>query len=237
LNEAFVKHVTTGLPFTTVKAAMSIDGKIATAKGESRWISGEKSRARAHRLRAESDAIMVGLGTVVQDDPLLSVRTSDRPRKRQPLKVIVDSRCGTPPGARVLSPESPGKTLIAATTDAPRERVQRLSDRGAEVLLLPPQDGHVDLRQLMGKLTERGIVSLVVEGGSRLLGELIREGLADKIVLFVAPKIIGGQDAPSLIGGKGRERLAEAVRLVRTKARRSGEDVMITGYLEYPPKP
>ena len=221
LNAAYEKHVTTGLPYVTLKVAMSLDGKIATASGDSRWISGEASRAMAHRMRARHDAVMVGVGTVLADDPLLTARPPGRPPARQPLRVVVDSEARTPPGSRLVASAGPGApVLVATTTRAPAARADALRAAGAEVLALPPgPDGRVDLRALMAHLGGRGITGVLVEGGATLAGSLVASGLVDEVVAFVAPVILGGERAPSPVGGAGAARVAQAWRVAHWRVR------------------
>lgn len=221
--ESFTKHVTTGLPFVTAKFAMSLDGKIATRRGDSKWITGEDARRYVHELRAASDAIMVGINTVLADDPQLTARDGQgQPLPRQPLRVVVDSKGRTPPNARLLS--QPGCTLVAVA----REPTLRLPD--AEVSILPSEDGMVNLTELMRLLGQRDVTSVLVEGGGTLLGSLFDLGLVDKVVAFIAPAIIGGRAAPSPVAGLGAEKMVDALRLQRVRVERFGTDVAVIGY-------
>ena len=216
------KHITTGLPLVTVKFAASLDGKISTRTGDSKWITGEESRAYVHQLRAASDAIMVGIGTVLADDPQLTARNHEGSAlPRQPLRVIVDSRGRIPHDARLLS--EPGDTLMAVAESG-------LQIRGAEVVYILDSDGKVNLPALIQELGRREITSVFVEGGGTLIGSLFDLHLVDKVVAFVAPVIIGGRSALSPVGGLGSERMADALRLNRVKLREFGDDVAIIGY-------
>jgi len=229
LNEAYIKFITTGLPFVTAKFAMSLDGKIATRMGDSRWISGEESRGYLHTLRQTVGAVMVGVNTVIADDPQLTARGKDgRPLDRQPLRVIVDSEARTPPKARALG--EPGKTIVATTPAAPSSRTKKLEKAGAELLELPSKDGLVDLGELFKELGRREITSVLVEGGGTLLGSLFEQGLVDKVIAFIAPLIIGGREAKVAVGGEGASKIAQAPRLSQVKVERFGDDVMIVGY-------
>ena len=230
LYEGFAKHVNTGIPFVTAKFAMSLDGKIATRTSDSMWITGPESRCRVQQMRRESDAVMVGVNTVLADDPQLTARDDvGAPLQRQPLRVIADSRCRTPPGARVL--QQPGKTLIATCRDAPQERVSRLQAAEVEVLQLPPlPSGQVDLEVLLAELGRRGVVNLLVEGGGTLLGSLFDLKLVDKVYAFIAPVIIGGQRAASPIEGLGAAELAGAWRVARSRMEPVGSDWLVVGY-------
>ena len=225
LYEAYTKHVRTGLPFVIAKFAASLDGKIATSTGASRWITGTQARRYAQELRRVSDAIMVGINTVVRDDPQLTARDAKgAPLPRQPLRVIVDSHARTPPDARVL--KEPGQTMIATT----REDVSEQRP-GVEVQWLPQdQQGFVDLDALLETLGKRGVVSLLVEGGGDIMGSLFDRCLVDRVVAFIAPVVIGGKDAPSPVAGKGARAMTEVMRLERVKVKRLGEDILIAGY-------
>jgi len=224
LNEAYFKFIATGLPFVAVKFAMSLDGKIATVSGESRWITGEASRKLVHELRRRYDALMVGIETVLRDDPRLTARDGERVIKA-PLRVVVDSRGRLPPSARLL--REPGETLIA-TAGPVREELQRL---GIQVVSLPGEEGRVDLRALLRHLGARQVTGLLAEGGGRLIASLLSLDLVDKVYAFIAPIIIGGERAPTPVAGKGIERLEQAVRLKRPRVEILGEDILVTGYL------
>ena len=227
--EAYVKYVTTGTPFVTAKFAMSLDGKIATRTGDSKWISGEKARGAVHRLRAATDAVMVGVNTALADDPQLTARDKrGRPLDRQPLRVVVDTGGRMPPGARMLG--EPGRTLVAMG-DVGDKRARALRSAGAEVVSLPGDGPSVDLAALMDNLAaEHGVTSLLVEGGATLLGSLFDLGLVDKVIAFVSPVIIGGAEAPTPVAGSGFERMADTLRLERVRWDKYGRDMAITGY-------
>ena len=229
LLEAYVKYVTTGTPFVTAKFAMSLDGKIATRIGDSKWISGEKARRRVHRLRAASDAVMVGIGTVLADEPRLTARDkTGGPLDRQPLRVVVDTRGRMPVDAPMLG--EPGRTLVAVG-DLGEPGAATLRGAGAEVVSLPGDGPSVDLAALMDALaSEHGVTSMLVEGGATLLGSLFDLGLVDKVIAFVSPVIDGGQTAPPPVAGAGFERMADTLRLERVRWDRYGRDMAITGY-------
>ena len=226
--ETHQKFITTGVPFVTAKFAMSLDGKLATRSGESKWITGDEARMYVHRLRAVTDAIMGGVNTVLTDDPMFTARDeAGAPLCRQPLRVVVDSRARTPPGARLLS--EPGQALIAVGRAGP-SGCAGLTAVGAEVVSVPAADGSVDLDGLMRHLGERQVTSVIVEGGGTLLGALFDKGLVDKVVAFVAPVILGGRQAPTPVAGEGVEKLSDALRLDRVEVECLGKDVAITGY-------
>ncbi|MCZ6891310.1 MAG: bifunctional diaminohydroxyphosphoribosylaminopyrimidine deaminase/5-amino-6-(5-phosphoribosylamino)uracil reductase RibD [Chloroflexi bacterium] len=225
VNEAYLKFTRTGLPFVTAKYAASLDGKIATRTGDARWITGVTARRRANQLRAASDVVMVGIGTVLADDPLLTARDDqDHPLPDQPLRVIVDSSGRTPETARLF--QEPGRVLIAGSRISPR-RAEALKGAGAEVLELPAMDGSVDLRALMAALGQRQATAVLVEGGGRLLGSVLGQGLADKVVVFLAPVIIGGAEAVPAVGGVGIGTVGEALRLADVSVEQVGEDLMV----------
>jgi diaminohydroxyphosphoribosylaminopyrimidine deaminase/5-amino-6-(5-phosphoribosylamino)uracil reductase len=230
LNEAFLKHVTTRCPFVTLKSAITLDGKIATSTGASRWITGTQARVAVHRLRHATDAIMVGIGTVFQDDPLLTTRLPDQPGVN-PLRVIVDSTLRVPLQAQVLDVAADRRTLVATTVRADGARQQQLQERGVEIVCLPAyDDGCVHLEALLQHLGAHGIASVLVEGGATLSAALLRHGLIDKVLLFVAPKIIGG-DGVDVIGPCGVETMEQAFRLQAVTWQGLGEDVMLQAYL------
>ena len=220
----------TGLPFVTVKIAQSLDGRIATAAGDSQWISGPRSLRLAHQLRREHDAIIVGIGTALADDPRLTVRLVDG---RDPLRVVVDSRLRLPSRARVLAEGAAQRTLVATTEMADRKRVAEIERLGAEVLMLPAVENRaqVDLRALLEALGKRGIESALVEGGAGIITSLLRERLVDRLVVVIAPKIIGrGIEA---IGELNVERLREAIKFSEFKTRRLGPDIVFDGRIEW----
>ena len=228
LNEVFLHWITTGLPFVALKTAMTLDGKIATHTGDSQWITGEASRLRVHELRDRYDAILVGIGTVLHDDPSLTTRLPDRQGKN-PLRIVLDSMARTPRAAKLLT-DGAAPTLIAVTARAPQERVAALRQAGAEVLVCG-EGSRVDAQALLKALGEREISSVFVEGGGRVNASLLAAGLVDKVYAFVAPKLVGGRDALTPVEGTGVERLSDAVTLTELAAETVGEDVLLTGYV------
>ncbi|MBI4609445.1 MAG: bifunctional diaminohydroxyphosphoribosylaminopyrimidine deaminase/5-amino-6-(5-phosphoribosylamino)uracil reductase RibD [Candidatus Rokubacteria bacterium] len=230
VNRAFFTYMTAQRPLVTLKAAVSLDGKIAAWDRTSRWITGEVARLEAHRFRSRVDAIVVGIGTVLADDPSLTVRLPE-PWPREPLRVVVDTRARTPLTARVVAAGRLERTVIATTELAPRDRVRRLGGCGATVLTLPSRDGRVDLAALMKALAEREVTALLLEGGGELNWAFLEAGLVDRVAFFVAPTLLGGAGAPSVVGGAGRS-LKEAFRLSRVTARQVGDDLLIEGDVE-----
>jgi diaminohydroxyphosphoribosylaminopyrimidine deaminase/5-amino-6-(5-phosphoribosylamino)uracil reductase len=235
LNAPYIKHRATGLPYVTVKIAMTLDGKIAAESGDSRWITSAKTRAWVHRqLRDRADAILVGAGTVAADDPLLTTRLRHRVG-RNPIRIVADSRLATPPSARFIRPDQePGKALIACVAGAPASRRAALEEAGAVVIECAADEfGRVDLNDLMARLGKSGnIVHVIIEGGGRLVGEALRAGIVDRYIATIAPKLIGGDAAPGPTGGPPlAQRMAEAISSDRWIVRRSGPDIVIETFL------
>ncbi|MBM3945291.1 MAG: riboflavin biosynthesis protein RibD, partial [SAR202 cluster bacterium] len=204
------------------------DGKIATRTGESRWITGLESRRYAHKLREESDGVMVGAGTVQKDDPSLTARDADdNLLPRQPLRIVVDSHGRIPPASKLLTDS--GKTLVALS-DADESVLRRLLDSGVEVQRFLGPRGLVDLDELMGYLGKRGVMSLIAEGGGILLGAMFDARLVDKVIAQMAPAILGGRLAPTPVQGDGISRMEDALRLKQVEVHQLGDDVTIVGY-------
>ncbi len=231
LNEAFNKYITTGLPFVTVKFACSLDGKIATRSGDSKWITGEAARKQVQHIRYISDAVMTGANTVIADDPRLTVRLAVKGgiTHKQPLRIVIDGHGRTPPSARLF--KEPGKTLLVIGNNVPDSVKQNLSAAGAEILEMPARDGLVDMRQLMPLLGQKEITSILVEAGGILLGSLFDAGLVDKVVAFMAPIIIGGEEARPAVAGRGIDKLTDCSKLKDVKLEHVGEDIMVSGYI------
>jgi diaminohydroxyphosphoribosylaminopyrimidine deaminase/5-amino-6-(5-phosphoribosylamino)uracil reductase len=227
LNRAFFTFVTAKRPHVTLKSAMTLDGKIAAWDGASRWITGEAARHEAHRLRFLADAILVGIGTVLRDDPELTVRRPDLPAK-EPWRVVADSRLRTPLGARVLRAGDPGRTVVACAAPAPRRRAAALRERGVRVLELPRDGRRVALPALLGALAEMEVLAVLAEGGGELGAALLDAGLVDRVAFFVAPRLLGGRTAPGPVGGVGRA-LKDAVGLSGLTHHRIGEDLLVEG--------
>ncbi|KAB2954465.1 bifunctional diaminohydroxyphosphoribosylaminopyrimidine deaminase/5-amino-6-(5-phosphoribosylamino)uracil reductase RibD [Heliorestis acidaminivorans] len=236
INQPFLTWITAQRPHVLAKWAMTVDGKIATLSGDSRWISCPTSRQLVHQWRQDKDAILVGIGTVLADDPQLTTRladfdpTFDQSEQRHPLRVILDSKGRTPLTAKVLKAE--GKTLIAVTEQAPLEKVKALEAIGATVWLCPQNEkGRIDLPSLMARLGQAGITSLLVEGGSSVHGAFLEDKLVDQIAVFIAPKLVGGATAPSPVGGGGVELMSQAWLVKRWRGQPSGEDYLLEGTL------
>jgi len=234
LNKSYCHWMKTGRPYVTLKAGMTLDGKLATATGESRWITGGSSRQEVHQLRCCVDAVLIGVDTVLVDDPSLTARTGPRLENlasRQPLRIVVDSRLRTPFKAQILAQQDKAKTIIATTAAAPAARRSVLQKKGIEILTLPALQGRVSLPALLKQLGRRGITSLLVEGGSEVNAATLKAKLVDHIRLYMAPLLLGGQNAKGVIGGKSPARLAGAIELRHVVIRSVGNDVVVEGDL------
>ena len=232
LHRMYLTWRNTGRPFTTLKFASSLDGRVATATGESQWITGPEARAVAHRMRAAHDAVMVGIGTVLADDPELGARPPGG-AGRQPLRVIVDSRLRTPVGGRLLNAGSgAGPVLVVAAPGADTGRRRALEAAGATVLEVDAADGRVDLRALLVELGRRDVSSVFAEGGPTVLGSLVDTGLVDGVAAFLSPRLLGGEGARAAVAGEGVSRLTEARPLVDVEVAFAGGDLVVTGYSE-----
>jgi diaminohydroxyphosphoribosylaminopyrimidine deaminase/5-amino-6-(5-phosphoribosylamino)uracil reductase len=219
LNEAYIKHIRTRLPFVTLKIAMSLDGKIATRTGDSKWITGEKARALVHRMRSDSDAILTGVGTVLADDPELTARIKGG---KDPVRIVIDRELKTPLGSKIF--KTPPETIIVSEKHLPPELVSS----GVKNI---PFQGCLSLKWLMESLGRMGITSVLIEAGSTLSGAALDEGIVDKVAFFIAPKIIGGKEAFPAVGGKGVEKIKNAYRVKDLEVRKIYEDFLIEGYL------
>ena len=227
LNEVFIKWVATGKPFVALKMAMSLDGKIATSTGQSKWITSEASRQRVHELRDTHDSIMVGIETVLKDNPMLTTRILGG---KNPVRIVVDSNARTPLVSNVVMNHHQAKTIIAVTENAPVERVNVLKNSGIEIIFAGNGE-RVDLNILMNELAKREITSVLVEGGGTLNFALLEAGLIDKVYAFIAPKIIGGRNALTSVEGNGFENLIDAINLKNITTEQIDSDILITGYI------
>jgi diaminohydroxyphosphoribosylaminopyrimidine deaminase/5-amino-6-(5-phosphoribosylamino)uracil reductase len=225
INEAFNHWILRRTPFVTVKAAMTLDGKIATASGESKWITSTQSRAHAMKLREGADAILVGVNTVLLDDPALTLRRKTGQRGIR--RIILDSEARTPITAQVVSDPFARLTMIVATSAASRRRVAELS-KHVQVLVAPARSGRPDLRWLLHQLGAEGVTNLLVEGGGEVNASFLLDGLAQRAAFFYAPKILGGHDARHAVAGMGAQSLAEAIQLTDLQWRRLGPDLLLT---------
>jgi diaminohydroxyphosphoribosylaminopyrimidine deaminase/5-amino-6-(5-phosphoribosylamino)uracil reductase len=227
MNEAFNKWIITGMPWVIAKAAMSLDGRIATRTGDSKWITNEAARRAAHKLRATADAVMVGANTVVRDNPRLTVRHGVAPRKLSGWRVVVDARGRCPYSANLFTDAHRRSTIVLTTSHSAARWRRRLSQNGVTVMLLPHKRGRVDLRAALKALGKRNITSVLAEGGGELLGSLFDARLVDGVALFYAPIVIGGRGAVAAVAGEGAASVGQAVRLQDCRWRRIGTDQML----------
>ena len=239
LNEAYFKHKRTGKPFVTLKLACTLDGMIATSTGDSHWVTGEQARRRVHQWRNENDAVMVGIGTVLRDDPALTCRLESGPR-RDPVRIVIDATADTPVTAEVLL-RGEAKCLIAVSDDAPDDRVKSLEAAGAEVLVIPRghsatitgRGSNLDFAMLLRALGDRGLMSVLCEGGAGLAGTILQAGAVDKLRFFYAPKIIG-RSGLSAVGDLGLERMTDALLFDITQTELIGDDLLVESYRRVP---
>ena len=223
LNRPYIKRITTGRPFVLWKAAMTLDGKIATRTGDSRWVTGERARRAVHRLRSRFDAILVGIGTVLADDPELTARGVRR--TDGPLRVVVDGNARIPLDSKVFNSDAP--TVLVTKRDAPEERLDALRSAGVRVLEIRDEEGRVDLGRLMTELANMGVNSVLLEGGGELAASMIEAGLVDEGLIFIAPKIIGGRKAKTPVEGEGIELMSRALGVSKPRVRRFGDDIAL----------
>lgn len=230
INEIFIKYITQKEPFCIMKTAMTMDGKIATSTGDSKWISNEKSRLYVHELRHKVTGIMVGIGTVLKDNPELTTRIEGKISKN-PIRIIIDSKAKIPLEAKVLNCDEKTKTIIVTTEFASEDKIEAIKQKGAEVIVTPSKNNRVDLSYLMGRLGESGIDSILLEGGSTLNYSALQEGIVDKVITFISPKIFGGTSVKTPVGGEGIEYVKDAILLTDAEVTRFDEDIMIEGYI------
>ncbi len=227
VNEVFFHYMEKQRPFVVLKAAMSLDGKIAAPSGESKWITGEEARRDVQLLRKQYSAIMAGIGTVIKDDPELTCRLSGG---RNPQRIILDSSLRIPPESKVLSDPMGNPAMLVCTERASPEKVRRLEDMGAKVMYCGSRNGQIDLAELMEKLGGLSIDSILLEGGAGVNDSAFAQGIVDKIILYIAPKIIGGEKSKTAVGGAGIASLDQAFPLTIQSMDRIGQDMKITAY-------
>jgi diaminohydroxyphosphoribosylaminopyrimidine deaminase/5-amino-6-(5-phosphoribosylamino)uracil reductase len=229
-NQPFRKHARTGLPWVMMKTATSLDGRLATHAGDSRWISSGPSRDLAHQWRAEVDAVVVGIGTALADDPQLTARVPDVPR--QPRRVVFDSEARLPLDGRLVASVDEAPVTVIASRAATRSATDALRASGVEVIVVTGQNEHSRVRSALAELGQRDVTSLMLEGGSHLAGAFFDAGEIDELRLFVAPLLLGGRQAPGLIGGEGVERIADAARPVELTREAVGDDLLTIARLK-----
>ena len=230
LNEFFIKHVTTGRPFVVSKCAATLDGRIATRIGDSKWVTGEESRAYVHQMRHAMDAIMVGINTVRMDDPSLTARL-EKGKGKDPLRVILDSRLSMDPNAKMLRQESDSGTLIFCGSQAPEKKWEILQKNGAEIVQAPEMSGFLNLDFVCRYLGQKGVSSLLIEGGGHVHSSALKSGIVDKLCLFYAPKILCGDDGVPMFAGPGPDFMADCIELKDISLHRFGNDIMVEGYV------
>ena len=226
LNEVFVKVMKTGMPFVTVKTAMSLDGKIATREGDSQWISGVKSRDFVHELRNQNDAILVGTNTILKDNPQLTCRLKKK-RGRHPARIILDRRNRIPLTAKVFANSKAHRVVYVSGSKLPTKREQLLKTKNIEVLKVKTLKSGFDLKQLMKLLAQKELNSILIEGGSEINSSALEAGIVDRVFAFISPILVGGQQAPSPIGGDGVAKITKAIRLDNMKVIPIGDDLMV----------
>jgi len=229
LNETYIKYITKKMPFVVLKSGMSLDGKIATPSGDSKWITSEASRRYVRRLRGKVDAILVGIGTILKDDPRLLGNHSGK----RPVRLVLDTHLRVPLNARVLDSQTP--TILVTDRESDKEKIGILEAKGVEVLQIPrwkkrPEQG-LDLEYLMKELGKRGVTSILIEGGGKVNASALEMGLVDKVLFFIAPKIIGGKNSITPVEGEGVNKIGEAIKLRDIKVKRFGDDILFEGYI------
>ncbi len=224
LNAPYFKLRATGRPFVTAKWAMTLDGKVATRTGDSRWVSSEAARERVHQLRARSDAVLVGIGTALTDDPLLTCRA---PGTRTLTRIVLDSGARLPVESRLVQTTGEAPLLVVVSESALPDRLRSLRERGAEVLVLPRAEKGVSVEALLDELGRREVTNLLVEGGPTVLADLFERKLVDEVVVYIAPKVVGGEGAPGAVAGEGVASMAEALRLDVRSIEQVGDDLEV----------
>jgi diaminohydroxyphosphoribosylaminopyrimidine deaminase/5-amino-6-(5-phosphoribosylamino)uracil reductase len=235
LNEAFIKYVGSKRPFTIVKCAATLDGRIATKTGDSKWVTGEESRQFVHRLRHAVDAIMVGINTVEKDDPSLTTRIASPSKSftpKDPIRIVLDTRLRISEKAKLLRLHSRSDTILVIGDSVEKDKKGRLEKSGARIIEMPVKNDLIDLDRLMDRLGSLGITSLLIEGGGRVIASALSAGIVDKIYFFYAPKILGGDDGIPICKGPGADVMNHCIAVKDIRVRRFGDDVMIEGYIQ-----
>ena len=230
LNEAFVKYVQTKLPFVIVKCAATLDGRIATRTGDSKWVTGEKARRYVHRLRHAADAILVGIGTIQADDPSLTARLASK-KSADPARIVLDTHLSISPKARILKLDSNSDTILVTGHTVSDAKKKRVVKKGVRLIEQPVKNGRIDMKSLMRQLGSMGITSLLIEGGSRVIASAFSSGIVDKVLFFYAPKILGGDDGQPICRGPGPQLMKDCIRLKNIRVQRFDDDVMIEAYI------
>ena len=235
LNDAYIHWMQTGRPLVTLKGAMTLDGKIATKTGQSKWITGEKARQDLHHIRRQVDAILIGIGTILSDNPDLSARGPNPQSRlrsgRQPVRVVLDSRLRIPLSARLLRWVVEQPTIVCTTSRASAEKIRQVEQKGGQVWILPLRSGHVSLPAVLKRLGQEGLLSVLIEGGATLNASALRDKVVDRVRLYLAPKLLGGQDAKGFIGGSSPKRIQAAWEIGEMSVKSLGVDLCISGKL------
>ncbi|WP_206734462.1 bifunctional diaminohydroxyphosphoribosylaminopyrimidine deaminase/5-amino-6-(5-phosphoribosylamino)uracil reductase RibD [Ancylomarina salipaludis] len=233
MNRVFLKYIQSKLPYVIMKTAMTLDGKIASRTGDSRWVSNEQSRAKVHELRNELMAIMVGLNTVIADDPILTTRLAGNKKGRNPIRIVVDSQARIPLESKILNTPDEAKTIVAVSSKADTAKISQIEALGNEVLFIGEKNGRVDLNDLMLKLGEKGIDGILLEGGATLNYAALEAQIVDEVHAYIAPKIIGGHAAKTPVGGEGIELMKDAVNLQNIHFENIADDILVIGEVVY----
>ena len=231
LNEAFIKYVTTHKPFVIVKCAATLDGRIATRSGDSKWITGENSREFVHRLRHAVDGILVGIDTVKKDNPSLTTRMKDC-KGRDAVRIILDTHLSIPLDAKLLRQESDADTLLITAETISGSKKQAVEEAGARVITCTLKDELIDMQSLMDSLAAMGLTSILIEGGSRVIASALNAGIVDKVLFFYAPKILGGDDGIPICSGPGPDLMKDSLAVADINVHRFDDDILIEGYIE-----
>lgn len=229
INEVFMKYIKTSRPFVLMKYAMSLDGKISTATGKSKWISCEKSRRDVHKLRNNLSAIMVGINTVIKDNPMLNCRIEGG---NDPIRIIVDSNLRIPLDSKIVNTSNNISTIVATTHKADKDKIKLLEERNVEVIVAKEKDGRVDITSLIDKLGEKKIDSILLEGGSEINFSCLQEGIVDKVRIYIAPKILGGNNAKGAVGGRGVSEMIDSFNIENIDISTIGSDIVVEGYVK-----
>jgi diaminohydroxyphosphoribosylaminopyrimidine deaminase/5-amino-6-(5-phosphoribosylamino)uracil reductase len=230
LNEAFVKFVHTKRPFVLLKCAATLDGRIATRTGDSKWVTGDKARKFVHQLRHSVDAILVGVGTIRSDDPSLTTRL-DSDNGLDPVRIVLDTHLSIPPSARILQLDSNSDTILVTGTRVAENKKRAVEKKGVRLIELPVNNDGIEMQPLLDRLGQMGITSLLIEGGSRVIASAFSSSIVDKVLFFYAPKILGGDDGIPICQGPGPELMKDCIRVKNIRVQQFDEDVMIEGYI------
>ncbi|MEA1962513.1 MAG: bifunctional diaminohydroxyphosphoribosylaminopyrimidine deaminase/5-amino-6-(5-phosphoribosylamino)uracil reductase RibD [Bacillota bacterium] len=231
LNEVFLKHIQTGMPFVALKSAMSMDGKIACESGDSKWITNEESRLYVHTLRNSYDGILAGIGTVLKDDPMLNTRLEGND-VRDPIRIIIDTFLDIPEESQIVKTAEQQRTIVFCGNEADDNKQQNLAKKGIQIIRLSAHNNKVSLEEVLKTLYQLGVCSVLIEGGGEINGDLVRHRLIDKFYLFIGAKIIGGRNSPGPVGGVGIQQMSAAMPMKITDINRYGEDVLLVSYPE-----